>query len=63
MFVAGPDGRFDPRLVVPGASAGERIAIARGLVAGERVVTVGTFALDSESRIRASQQAPVEPHR
>ncbi len=54
VFVAKGGGRFEPRRVRRGASAGDKIAILEGLAAGETVVTTANFLLDSESRLRAA---------
>jgi Cu(I)/Ag(I) efflux system membrane fusion protein len=45
---------FVPRTVVTSGLEGERIAIAEGLHAGERVVSGATFLIDSESRLQAT---------
>jgi len=45
--VVGP-GRYVARPVELGAHAGERVAVVRGLMAGDRIVTQGAFALKSE---------------
>jgi len=57
----GPD-IFLPRLVQPGARAGERVQILEGISEGERVVTSGGYSLDSESELQAglSAAAPAE---
>jgi rubrerythrin len=53
VFVALPDGRFDPRTVVLGPEAeNDQYEVISGLKAGERVVTSGQFLLDSESQLR-----------
>jgi Cu(I)/Ag(I) efflux system membrane fusion protein len=54
VFVDRGGGRFEPRTVRTGASAGGKVAVLEGLAAGERVVTRASFLLDSESRLRAS---------
>jgi Cu(I)/Ag(I) efflux system membrane fusion protein len=54
VFVAHPEGRFEPRLVRRGASAGDEVEILDGLANGELVVTTAGFLLDSESRLEAS---------
>jgi membrane fusion protein, copper/silver efflux system len=54
VFVDLGNGYLEPRQVVAGERLGERIAITRGLVAGERVVASGTFLIDSESRLKAA---------
>jgi Cu(I)/Ag(I) efflux system membrane fusion protein len=50
----GEGGHFVPRMVVTAGLEGERIAIAEGLHAGERVVSGATFLIDSESRLQAT---------
>ncbi|MBS2012500.1 MAG: efflux RND transporter periplasmic adaptor subunit [Deltaproteobacteria bacterium] len=54
VFVVEREGRFAPRVVVTGSSAGERIVVEAGLQAGDRVVSGATFLIDSESRLQAS---------
>jgi membrane fusion protein, copper/silver efflux system len=52
VFVARGNGFFEPREVETGERFGDRVQIVRGLVVGERVVTSGTFLVDSESRLK-----------
>jgi len=47
-------GRFRARPVEIGIESGDRIAIIKGLSAGERVVTSAQFLLDSESNIESA---------
>ena len=54
VFVASGAGYVEPREVTTGERYGERIAILRGLKAGERVVTSGNFLLDSEVQLRSA---------
>jgi multidrug efflux pump subunit AcrA (membrane-fusion protein) len=54
VFVAQPDGHFEPRDVTLGGRAGGRILIASGVRENERVVTRGAFLIDSESRMQAA---------
>jgi RND family efflux transporter MFP subunit len=54
VFVDLGDGYLEPRLVVVGSRFGDRVAITRGLSAGERVVSSGTFLVDSESQLKAA---------
>jgi Cu(I)/Ag(I) efflux system membrane fusion protein len=54
VYVESSPGVFEPRHVVTGEVFGDRVAVVRGLVPGDRVVTAGTFLVDSESRMRAS---------
>jgi membrane fusion protein, copper/silver efflux system len=60
VFVHRGDGLFEPRDVETGWRFGGRVEIVRGLTPGERIVTAGTFLLDSESRMRAQADASGE---
>lgn len=65
VFVALGNGYLEPRQVVIGARFGDRVAITKGLVAGERVVSSGTFLIDSESQLKAAASgmgAPQHQH-
>ncbi len=61
VYVATAADRFEPRLVTTGLAREGRIQILSGLTAGERVVTRGSFMLDSESRLQASLAAAPAP--
>jgi RND family efflux transporter MFP subunit len=54
VFVDLGNGYLEPRQVVVGERHGDRVAITRGLSAGERVVSSGTFLIDSESQLKAA---------
>lgn len=54
VVVALGDGRFESRPVSIGIESGDRMAIRRGLSAGERVVVSGQFLIDSESNIETA---------
>ncbi len=54
VFVALGDGKFAPREVETGPTAGDRVEIRKGLAAGESVVTGAAFLVDSESSLRAA---------
>jgi membrane fusion protein, copper/silver efflux system len=54
--VSGAD-RFEPRIVRTGTEVDAKIHVIDGLTAGDRVVTRGSFMLDSESRLQASLAA------
>lgn len=45
---------FEPRPVEVGEAYDGRVVIVRGLQVGDRVVTSGTFLIDSESRMRST---------
>lgn len=54
VFVQTGEATFAPRRVRVGALTGDRFEVLDGLTAGERVVSRGTFMVDSESRLRAA---------
>jgi Cu(I)/Ag(I) efflux system membrane fusion protein len=54
VVVALGEGRFRAQPVQVGIESGDRVAIASGLSAGERVVTSAQFLIDSESNIDAA---------
>jgi len=56
VFVAHEGGYFEPRRVRVGPKVGDRYIILEGLRAGERIVTSGTFLIDSESRLKSALQ-------
>jgi RND family efflux transporter MFP subunit len=65
VFVDLGNGYLEPRKVVVGDRFGDRVAITRGLAAGERVVSSGTFLIDSESQLKAAASgmgAPPHQH-
>ena len=57
VFVAQGDGRFEPRLVKAGDSAGDVVELLEGVKAGEQVVERASFLVDSESRLKAALSA------
>ncbi len=59
VYVSGPNGSFEPRLVTTGLRFGNRIQILQGLQVGERVVTRANFLVDSESRLRSLNLVPL----
>jgi hypothetical protein len=52
VFLARPDGKggaqFEPREVIVGSRSGGRVAVVRGLVAGDVAVVAGAFAVKAE---------------
>jgi len=60
VFVERSPGVFEPRDVQAGVRFGDRVEIVKGLSEGERVVSAGTFLVDSESRLRSVPSAT--PH-
>lgn len=57
VYVVNGNDRFEPRSIRSGIEFAARTQILEGLAAGERVVTRGSFMLDSESRLQASLAA------
>jgi membrane fusion protein, copper/silver efflux system len=60
VFVERSAGMFEPRDVEVGWRFGDRVEIVKGLNEGERVVSSGTFLVDSESRLKSVHAAPNE---
>jgi multidrug efflux pump subunit AcrA (membrane-fusion protein) len=54
VFVDLGNGYLEPRRVMLGERFDDRIAVTEGLSAGERVVSSGTFLIDSESQLKAA---------
>lgn len=52
VFVDRGNGALEPRQVETGERTADRVEIRRGLAPGERIVTSGTFLLDSESQLK-----------
>ncbi len=61
VFIDVGSGRFEPRTVRVGIQAGDRVQVLEGLAEGDRVVSRGSFMLDSESRLQASLAAAPSP--
>jgi RND family efflux transporter MFP subunit len=64
VFVDHGNGYLEPRTVETGDHVGDRVVVLSGLKPGERIVTSGTFLVDSESQLRpptGSAAAP-DPH-
>ena len=55
------EGRYEPRAVKLGASAGGYVTVIDGLREGEKVVTGANFLIDAESNLRAALQAFTAP--
>jgi len=61
VYVDRGEGNLEPRAVHIGRRVGDQVEILAGLHAGERIVTSGTFLIDSESRMR-SGASPMPSH-
>jgi Cu(I)/Ag(I) efflux system membrane fusion protein len=51
VFIDRGNGFFEPREVETGWRLGNRVEVTEGLQPGERIVTSGTFLIDSESKL------------
>jgi Cu(I)/Ag(I) efflux system membrane fusion protein len=56
VFVEEHPGHLVPRDVALGARENGQVVVERGLSEGQRIVTSGTFLVDSESRLKAAVQ-------
>jgi membrane fusion protein, copper/silver efflux system len=54
VFVDLGNGHFEPREVETGERIGDRVAVLKGLAAGERLVISGNFLINSESQLKAA---------
>ena len=54
VFVALPDGYFEPREITTGVKLEDKVAVLSGLRPGETIVTSGNFLIDSESRLKSA---------
>src|SRR5215469_394226 len=62
-FLSKPKGSFEPRAVVVGWRAVDQVQIISGLQQGEKVVSSGTFLVDSESRLQVACHGSTSRHR
>jgi membrane fusion protein, copper/silver efflux system len=60
VFVDRGNGFLEPRAVRTGQQFNDRVEILEGLQPGERIVTSGTFLVDSESQLQSAAQG--HPH-
>jgi Cu(I)/Ag(I) efflux system membrane fusion protein len=56
VFVDRGNGYLEQRAVKLGKQFDDRVEIASGLKAGERVATSGNFLIDSEAQLRAGAE-------
>ncbi|MCL5744247.1 MAG: efflux RND transporter periplasmic adaptor subunit [Acidobacteria bacterium] len=62
VFVDRGNGYLEPRRVEIGERTGDRVVILNGLKPGERIVTSGTFLIDSESQLKAAAEGMAGGH-
>jgi YHS domain-containing protein len=63
VFVERGHGVFEPRTIQTGWRLGDRVQVIQGLSEGERVVSAGTFLVDSESRLKSGPSSTREPQK
>jgi RND family efflux transporter MFP subunit len=61
VFVYRGDGYLEPREVQLGVSAGDDVAVLKGLKSGEQIITSANFLIDSESQLQAALGAYAPP--
>jgi membrane fusion protein, copper/silver efflux system len=61
VFVDRGNGYLEPRAVETGDHVGDRVVVLSGLKPGERIVTSGTFLVDSESQLRPPTRSAAAP--
>jgi Cu(I)/Ag(I) efflux system membrane fusion protein/cobalt-zinc-cadmium efflux system membrane fusion protein len=61
VFVYGGEGSIEPREVEIGPQVGDQLVVAKGLKAGEEIVTSANFLIDSEAQLQAAAGAFVPP--
>jgi multidrug efflux pump subunit AcrA (membrane-fusion protein) len=54
VFLAHPDGHFEPRRIQVGPRVDDRVIVLSGLQPGEMIVTSANFLIDSESRLKSA---------
>src|ERR1700688_916220 len=60
-FVDHGDGHFEPHEIEVGTRAGDDFVVAKGLKAGDRIVTSANFLMDSESQLQAAMGSFAPP--
>ncbi|MGR9053588.1 MAG: efflux RND transporter periplasmic adaptor subunit [Gammaproteobacteria bacterium] len=63
VFVKRAPGKFEPRPVTLGLTSNGKVAVLKGLEAGEEVVTSAQFLIDSESKLREATAKMIAPER
>jgi Cu(I)/Ag(I) efflux system membrane fusion protein/cobalt-zinc-cadmium efflux system membrane fusion protein len=61
VFLYRGDGNIEPRQVELGARVGDDVVVAKGLSAGDAIVTSANFLIDSEAQLEAAAGAFVPP--
>ncbi len=63
VFVAKPDGYFEPREVKLGVRGQDMVQVLEGVSEGEKVLTSANFFIDSESSLKAALNRLAKPSR
>jgi RND family efflux transporter MFP subunit len=61
IFLDRGNGMFEPRKIELGSHAADKVAVLKGLAAGDVVVTSANFLIDSESQLQAATGAFTPP--
>jgi RND family efflux transporter MFP subunit len=61
VFLYHGDGNIEPRQVELGARVGDELVVAKGLSAGDAIVTSANFLIDSEAQLQAAAGAFLPP--
>lgn len=61
VFLYRGDGNIEPRQVELGARVGDELVVAKGLSAGDAIVTSANFLIDSEAQLQAAAGAFMPP--
>jgi RND family efflux transporter MFP subunit len=61
VFLYRGDGNIEPRQVELGARVGDDLVVAKGLAAGDAIVTSANFLIDSEAQLQAAAGAFLPP--
>jgi RND family efflux transporter MFP subunit len=61
VFLYRGDGNIEPRQVELGARVGDELVVAKGLAAGDAIVTSASFLIDSEAQLQAAAGAFMPP--
>jgi multidrug efflux pump subunit AcrA (membrane-fusion protein) len=62
VFLAKPDGYFEPREIKVGERLEDRVVVLAGLRPGDIIVTSGAFLIDSESQLSAAIEGMGHQH-
>jgi hypothetical protein len=63
VFIAKPEGFFEPRVITLGSKAQGYYEVLQGLSENEEVATSGNFLIDSESKLNAVLNKTAEPNK